>query len=118
VVDPAGARSECGYYPSKRLKSLTQYDPSPRVTLFAYDTAGNLVELTDPGGRRIGAQYDEANRPYDVSVGGPTSLRYRRDLAGRTVEATNYDGAATTFEYDALGRLVTLRSRAGRPPRR
>ncbi|MEV0475952.1 RHS repeat-associated core domain-containing protein [Streptomyces prunicolor] len=108
VEDAVGARTEYAYDPSTRLRSITQYDPAQRVTLFAYDSVGNLLRLTDPGGRRITVRYDESNRPYDVSTGGPTSLRYIRDPAGRVVAATSYDGSTTSLEYDALGRLVTM----------
>ena len=108
-TDAVGAKTEYAYHPSKRLRSVTQYDPDARTMSFAFDAIGNLVELTDPAGNTVLMHYDEANRVYElVQSGGAVPIRFTRDLAGRATEMTDRNGSVTRYEYDALGRLVKL----------
>jgi RHS repeat-associated protein len=108
-TDAVGAKTEYAYYPSKRLRSVTRYDPAARTTSFAFDAVGNLVELTDPAGNTVLVYYDESNRVYEVAQGGGgVPIRFTHDLAGRATEMTDRNGSVTKYEYDALGRLVKL----------
>jgi RHS repeat-associated protein len=108
VTDALRARTEYAYYPSKRLRSVTQYDPAARVTSFAFDAVGNLARLTDPAGNTIVIRYDEASRVYEVAQSSAPSIQFKRDPAGRVIEMTDRNGAVTKYGYDPLGRLVSL----------
>jgi RHS repeat-associated protein len=107
-TDAVGAKTEYAYHPSKRLRSLTQYDPTPRVTSFAFDAVGNLTELTDPAGSGVIFRYDEADRVYEIAQGGGPPIQFTRDLAGHVTVMTDRNGALTTYGYDELSRLVSL----------
>jgi RHS repeat-associated protein len=108
-TDAAGAKTEYAYYPGKRLRSVTQYDPVARVTIFTFDAVGNLTELTDPAGNVVFVRYDEANRVYELAhSNSASSIRFKRDLAGRVIEMTDRNGAAIKYQYDALARLVNF----------
>jgi YD repeat-containing protein len=109
VTDAVGASTEYAYYPSKRLRSVTQYDPAARVTSFTFDAVGNLTALTDPAGNTLVIRYDEASRVYEVAQRGAPPIRFKRDLAGRVIEMTDRNGLVTAYGYDPLGRLVSLR---------
>jgi YD repeat-containing protein len=107
-TDAVGAKTEYAYYPSKRLRSVTQYDPAARTTSFAFDAVGNLVELTDPASHTLLVRYDEANRIYELTQSGAVPIRFKCDLAGRATEMTDRNGSVTKYEYDALGRLMKV----------
>jgi RHS repeat-associated protein len=108
VTDAVGARTEYAYYPSKRLRSVTQYDPAARVTSFNFDAVGNLTGLTDPARNTIVIRYDEANRVYEVAQSSASPIQFKRDAAGRVIEMTDRNGAVTKYGYDPVGRLVSL----------
>jgi RHS repeat-associated protein len=107
-TDAVGAKTEYAYYPSKRLRSVTQYDPAQRVTSFTFDAVGNLTVLTDPAGNTVVIRYDEANRAYETAQDGGPPISFKRDLAGNVTALTDRNGAVTTYEYDPLGRVISL----------
>jgi RHS repeat-associated protein len=108
-TDAVGAKTEYAYYSSTRLRSITQYDPTARITSFTFDGVGNLTGLTDPAGNTGIIRYDEANRAYEIAQsGGSPPIQFTRDLAGHITGMTDCNGAVTTYGYDQLGRLISL----------
>lgn len=77
------------------------------TTVFAYDSAENLVSVTDPAGLvTTYSSYDANGRPGLITApnGLQTTLGY--DARGRLTQVTA-GGASTTYGYDAAGLLVS-----------
>lgn len=116
TTDPLGRISRNEYDALGRLtRSIHNYDAArPQndegqynvTTEYAYDAAGNLVEVTDTFGRATQYQYDEANRQIAVSdpVGNTTRRLY--DDAGNLIETIDPLDRVTRYHYDELNRLV------------
>ena len=86
------------------------------IEYFAYDAAGNVTAHTDPNGNVTNFEYDSRNRRVremgpSVRVGGtetfarPTTVT-TYDGVGNKTSVTDPNGNTTSFEYDALNRLV------------
>ncbi|HVS66652.1 MAG TPA: DUF6531 domain-containing protein, partial [Thermoanaerobaculia bacterium] len=92
--------------------------PENRIERIGWDVAGNRVSLIDPLGRETRYEYDRLDRLVvtrlpRVGTGlggaGPEAALQESstfDLAGNRLTATDARGHTTTFEYDALDRLV------------
>ena len=92
--------------------------PEDRKERFSYDVAGNRVSAEDALGRETRFEYDRLDRlvatilpPVGTGLGGTgpeAELRetFSYDLAGNRLASTDARGHTTTFEYDALDRLV------------
>ena len=64
--------------------------------------------MTDPKGQKTTYGYDNLNRltsVADLGASGNTLQRaaYEYDLLGKMTKATNANGHATSYAYDALG---------------
>jgi RHS repeat-associated protein len=78
------------------------------TTEYAYDTAGNLVGLTDPMGNRWRYEYDLQGRrirTVDPDTGTSTD---EYDDAGQLVRSTDGRGRTVTYSYDELGRKTAV----------
>ncbi|WP_158708944.1 putative adhesin [Streptomyces sp. NRRL S-920] len=109
-ADPAKYTTAFEYYPSDRLKSVT--DARSNTTAYEYDAAGNLHKVTDAKKRDTVYGYDEAGHLTTVTdpVGKIRKTGY--DKVGRVNAATDRTGGTTTWLYDKAGRqsqMVTAR---------
>ncbi|GAA0378051.1 hypothetical protein GCM10009541_20670 [Micromonospora gifhornensis] len=78
----------------------------PRSTQ-AYDTAGQLVSVTDPAGRVTRYEYDQLGRVSKTIAPNDGASTYTYDDLGNMLSSTDPTGAVTTATYDYLGRTVT-----------
>jgi RHS repeat-associated protein len=108
---PSGATATSSY---DTLGQLTQAnDPNGVITKLGYDYAGRQVRSTDGMGRSSVATYDKAGQLVaskmlnsSNTALGTTALAY--DVDGNLTSSTPASGnRATTYAYDALGRLKT-----------
>lgn len=104
-----------GYDNANRVVSVTA--PDGGVSLTSYDDAGNKLTETDPLGHVTTHAYDDANRLVSTTTasGAKTTFFYdansnlikqiepRGNVGGGVVP----DDYATTFTYDAAGRMLT-----------
>ena len=86
---------------------------------YRYDAAGQLVESDDWARGRVEFQYDLRGRLIGVLRGGKVSEKYEYDSESNLLSSPDYHFArmgkgnrinaadATTFQYDANGRLTT-----------
>src|SRR5262249_17240908 len=96
-----------------------------RTTRTAYDVAGNVVEVTDPLGRRTLRDHDELGRLSTLTEAADTDVErrttYAYDEADRVTSVTaglsddpGYAPPSTThFDYDALGRRTVATEAVG-----
>ena len=80
------------------------------TTAYAYDSAGRLTGIASPNGVAGTLGYDSADRltslAYAQGSTGLESVAYTLDAVGDRTQMTDSAGA-TTFGYDALGRLAS-----------
>ncbi|WP_344522241.1 DUF6531 domain-containing protein [Streptomyces rectiviolaceus] len=108
--DPAKYTTFFEYYPSDRLKSVT--DARTNTTAYEYDPAGNLHKVTDAKKRDTLYEYDDTGRLTTVTDPTGKSTRTGYDKVGRVNSVTDRTGGATTWLYDKAGRqsqMVTAR---------
>lgn len=85
------------------------------VSSYGYDSAGRLVDATDPSGAVMRTTYDMQSRQVSGSVGyGAIPLTTAQTYAnGRLATVTEPGNRVTRVSYDPLGRTVTASERNG-----
>lgn len=111
LTDERGNTARFTYDPDGRL--LTRVDPQGGMTTYGY-TADLLTSVTDPLGRVIRYEYDEADRRTRTidPLGGVQQSAY--DAAGHLLQATDPLGRTTTYAYDADGHVASVTDALGR----
>ncbi|MGH3152870.1 MAG: RHS repeat-associated core domain-containing protein, partial [Streptosporangiaceae bacterium] len=122
VTGPDGVRTELGYDQMLRLTGVTragltwryEYDEAGRlaaetdyngaVTRYEHDPAGQLTGQVNAVGQQIGYGYDELGRLIR-RVADVVASSFCYDAAGRLVQARNPD-AELRFTRDQLGRVT------------
>ncbi len=105
-TDREGNVTEWTYDGGGRIAAVTEGGPdNPGTVTFTYDSLGNPLTVTRPGGGVTTMTYDDVGNLLTMTdpLGHVTSWDY--DLNGRLATQTQADGNATTFEYDDGGRL-------------
>jgi RHS repeat-associated protein len=76
------------------------------TTTFAYDSFGNVIQTTAPGGIVTTYVYDQRGRKTEMTDPDRGHWVYTYDALGELKSQTDAKGQVTTFEYDALGRMT------------
>jgi RHS repeat-associated protein/uncharacterized repeat protein (TIGR01451 family) len=126
LTEPDGGTWTFTYNSCEQLTSIT--DPSGhQVDILSYDTYGDLIKKTipggmttytygstgllisdiDPRGRTTSYGYDAAGHVTRVTGPDGRTTVYAHDAEGRTTSVTDPAGATTTFAYDAAGNLTS-----------
>ena len=140
--DPNGQVSRTGYDAAGNVQTLTNAlnettvfafdalyrqvsmtDPLGNVTRYEYDEVGNRVGVTDAEGVATRYEYDRTNRLTAVvenyragfEPNNETNVRteYGYDANGNRLTILDGNRHTTTFDYDALGRMVQERDALG-----
>ena len=93
-----------------RLTSLSDADDNR--TVLTYDSAGHLVRVTDPVGRRINLSYSGDLLSLMTDPVGQ-QIRYAYDSHGRLVSYTDSAGHAESYSYGQQDRLSSIRDPEG-----
>ncbi|NHZ45044.1 RHS repeat-associated core domain-containing protein [Massilia aquatica] len=132
ITDNLG-REERYRFDAKR-RYIGQVDAAGGVTTRRLDSNGNVLSITDPGGRSVSYRYDQRSRVtriesdgkgtgivYDTrfdkpalitdALGATTALRY--DDFGNLTSVTDALGNRTAYQYDANGLPVKVTDAAG-----
>jgi RHS repeat-associated protein len=115
VLTSTNAKSETTtfvYDTDRRLASETA-PMTGAVTTFTYDSEGRVRTVTQPDGYAVTTDYDEFDRPTQVTYPDASIERAtysRLDLATKTDRL----GRVTRYFYDPLRRLIATRDPAGR----
>jgi len=83
------------------------------LTAFQYDAAGNLTQITSPGGSALQYTYDDASRLTRISDSTGNYVQYTLDAAGNRTAEKTYDAAGAlkrtvSRTLDVLGRVQQL----------
>lgn len=82
-------------------------------TTYRYDSAGNMISMTDPQNNVWKYEHDPFGRIVkDVDPNGKSSLAEYDEL-GRNTAMVNRKGGRTEFTYDILGNLATTKDPYG-----
>lgn len=73
---------------------------------YSYDTVGNLIALTYPGGRIVRYEYNEINKLVKVTDWNNRITRYEYDKNGRLIKAIRPNGIELTLIYNAAGQVI------------
>jgi YD repeat-containing protein len=106
-VDPNGVVTDNTYDLRQRLTSSTV---GGRQTVYTYDAAGQLTQLSLPDTTAITYTYDAAHRLTKVTDQAGNSVTYTLDNAGNRTQDQTKDPSGNlarlvTRAFDALGRV-------------
>ena len=82
------------------LSDAVQYQ-----TVFGYDPAGNLTEVTDKENRKTASKYDKLGRKVSVTDSMNGESVYTYDDRDNLISLKDAEGNITWFEYDRNNRL-------------
>lgn len=110
MVDANGIITDNTYDLRQRLTSTTT---GGLQTVYTYDLAGQLIQLTLPDTTRISYTYDPAHRLTQVTDQAGNSITYTLDNAGNRTQDQVKDpqgnlARTITRAFDALGRVQQL----------
>lgn len=114
VTDANNHTTSYTYDQSNRLTSVSV--PASGTTQYTYDSVGNRLTVTDSLNHTTTSTYDADNRLASVTTPLSEKTTYFYDGTGNlikqveprgNVQGANPDDYATTFTYDAAGRLLT-----------
>jgi RHS repeat-associated protein len=91
---------------SDRVEEWTA--PSPRVTKYTYDGAGNLETQTNPDGNETTYTYDADNEPIKVEEPNKTITETGYDSDGQVVSQTDGNKHTTEYVRNALEEVVEV----------
>ncbi len=128
VTTPLGYTKKISYNATNHPTTVTLADGSVYKT--SYDTKGNILDVTDPSGKKtITSTYNGNSQPLSVAnangdtvtftyntysniatmtdaMGNKTSYSY--DLLGNLTKVVNAQNSEITYVYDAAGRLISF----------
>ena len=111
-IDENGNRTQFVYDDMNRVTQVTEPDPDgtgplqPPVTIFAYDTEGNLFTTTDARQNTTTREYDELNRLTKIIDANGIDSTFGYDDAGNLTLVIDPLGHLTQNFYDARNRLM------------
>jgi RHS repeat-associated protein len=83
------------------------------ITSYAYDDAGQLERITEPGGAYLQYGYDNAHRLIDVSDSAGNRIHYTLNAVGQRTKEEVFDASNTLVRrqaqvFNTLGRLYQV----------
>jgi RHS repeat-associated protein len=107
-ITDAGGTTDFFYDVTYRLSTIQYPDQSPII--FAYDANGNRISMNDSEGSST-YLYDNRNRLISETrsiMGQSYTVDYQYDAASNLTSITYPDQSVITYEYDSLGRIVSI----------
>ncbi|MFG2149532.1 LamG-like jellyroll fold domain-containing protein [Streptomyces sp. NPDC048696] len=114
-VDPNGNQTTTVYDANgnKVSQTLPAYTPAGSTasvtapSVWTYDSDGNQLTATTPGGQSTSYLYDQLGEVAQVTEPDGTTLHSTYDTNGERLSQTDGTGATTQATYDYLGRQLT-----------
>ncbi|MGF6642282.1 RHS repeat-associated protein [Paraburkholderia sp. GAS82] len=107
IVTADGARQTFRYDSGGRL--IEVIDPNQRSTRYDINARGLLLSRKDAAGRAVGFGYDEAFRLASLTNENGESYRFRYDRRDQLIEEVGLDGSRRSYAYDVCGFGVAAR---------
>jgi YD repeat-containing protein len=115
MVDALGHITELSYDEMNRLRERTA--PLSQTIAYDYDTAGNVISITDPLGNSTTYAYDSANQLAQSTNASAQTTTFEHDEMGRVQAITDASDITTGVTYDQAGYLVATTDGLGRSTR-
>ena len=111
MLDPDKGAYAYAYDAANRLTAFT--DPEGKVTSYSYDTLGRVVDTKLANNSGTTNSYDDDNRLAGMVTssdrdGVLASFQYTYDGEGNKLTMTEEDGGVTSYQYDAVYRLIRV----------
>jgi RHS repeat-associated protein len=88
---------------------LTYKDAAGQTTQYAYNSAGQLTQVTDALNQTTGYSYNDLGYLTEVTnANGKTVLSLSYDTYGRVASRTDSEGHSLSFAYDNFDRIVQI----------
>ena len=110
ITQPNASTIQYDYNKLDALISIDYSDESDGQVLYAYDTDGRRVSMTDLTGE-TSYEYDNMGRITGVQDGNGNVILYNYDSFGNLNKLTYPDGTEVLYGYDSLDRLVSVTDR-------
>lgn len=94
------------YDEANRLKQLT--DPFGNILSYTYDKAGNRTGTTYPGARTVVYGFDAAERMSTARDWGNRTATYTYNLSDQVTRLVHGNASSADYTYDIAGRLTSL----------
>lgn len=113
--DENGNIHEYGVNAYGQILSVIEWTDTPLVsgplrsyeTMYAYDTLGNLIEITDAQNNQFSFAYDNLGRKIRMDDPDMGTWTYRYDDNGNLISQSDNAGNTVTLTYDALNRITS-----------
>ena len=111
VLDRNGGQTVYEYDTAGNVVKIT--DPLGKIRSFTFDARGNKLSETDPNGKTTNYTYDANNNPTSQTdaIGRKTSQTF--NVNGQVLTQTDGLGRVTQSSYNPTGNLLTSRDAAG-----
>jgi RHS repeat-associated protein len=110
LIEQTDGRGTLAYEYDNLSRMIFLTDPQSKALDFDYDPEGNLTKVELPNGVIATNEYDNAGRLAETtSAKGETTLEaleYEYDPHGNRIAQVDRLSQETTYEYDALNRLI------------
>lgn len=113
TIDPFGHETAHEYDEFGRLiktTAPTYIDPlgnSFNLTVSkSYDIFGNVIKSADSSGRKTKTQYNSRGQPIEISYPGGATETFRYNDDGTLRESVGKNGLTTKYTHDCFGRLL------------
>jgi RHS repeat-associated protein len=100
-------------YTYNQYNELTSMTKESATTAYAYNHAGNVIEIRDPLGNVTNLTFDDIGNMLTTTrplIGATTYEHY--DFRGNPLKVTDVNGNIITYTYDLLGRVKTMTNQA------
>ncbi|MEO8594672.1 MAG: DUF6531 domain-containing protein [Candidatus Solibacter sp.] len=106
--DSLAVFDESGLHRDSANRLTEQLDSFGLQTSYGYDAAGQLTDITMPGGKTVSYQYDKQRRLVRVSDWQGNFAVYSYDAAGYPVSVSVSGGPVTIYQYDSGRNLKAI----------
>lgn len=94
------------YTSNERLRRKGIKNPLGESHVIAYDDAGRIIEETAFDGRKTSYEYDAAGRVARLVYADGSHRTFRHDRRGNLLSDAGDDGSVITYSRDRMGRLA------------
>ncbi|MFF8940614.1 RHS repeat-associated core domain-containing protein [Streptomyces paradoxus] len=109
---PSQPRDQAPARPAARPKPSAAAEPTTNNAVYAYDAAGRLAGVTDPGGQTARYRYDEAGNRLGIDRFASSTLSVLSVVPVRAAPGAKVTLSGTGFSPTAAGNTVTIGGKA------
>jgi RHS repeat-associated protein len=108
VTDPDGSqKAQIKDHPGRIVEIIEQADQSNLKTTYAYNAAGDLLQVKDHYGNTTTISYDTLSRKLSMNDPDMGFWEYTYDANGNLITQTDEKLQTVNFKYDALNRVTS-----------